>query len=197
MTESQTSEHSFDLFTSDGHFQWQLADRGVEVGADRLTIRRAGRTTEVPYADITQVTLSTTYMQHSRAVGQCILALANGGKVIVTSADASGLSDGRRDQIFRSFVRDFHSALVHSGAAIAIAFHSGFTRGRMNGLVGILIVATLFFVALPLGLLLMARDAQILWVLGAGAALLIPAYRAAQTNQPATYNPGAPPDLLP
>lgn len=197
MTEPETSEHSFDLFTSDGHFQWQLQDRGVEVRPNALAIRRAGRWTDVPFADIAQVTLSTAYMRRSQAIGQCTLALANGTRVIVTNASASGLSDGANDHTFRLFVREFHRALVHSGAATTVEFHSGFSQGRMNGLTVVLIVATLFFVVLPIVLLLITHDAHVLWLLGGGVLLLVPAYRSAQTNQPAAYNPGAPPDLLP
>lgn len=197
MDQPAPAAQHYDLFTSDGHMQWRLQDRGLELRPDCLALMRAGRWTEVPFGDVVQVKLAIAFLARSRPIGQCTLVLANGGKVVVMNANASGLSDGERDTIFRQFVKDVHRALVQSGAASAITFHAGFSERRMNGLRIALVVATLFFVALPVVLLLATRDPQMLWILLAGVVLVLPAYRAMRTNQPATYNPGAPPDLLP
>ena len=88
----------YDLFSTDGgtRFVWRYRDEGVGLEADALAMVRAGRWTRVPFADIAQVTLSTAAAGQSRQMGQCTLTLLNGRRIVVTSANASGLADGQK-----------------------------------------------------------------------------------------------------
>lgn len=158
---------------------------------------RDGTWTDVPFAALASVNLSTAAVRRSRTIGQCIVDLRDGRRIVISNVAASGLADGERDDAYRAFVRDFHKALIDSGAAPAIRFHSGFTQARMSGLGIALVIGALFFVVLPVVLLIATGDLESLSLLLGGVFLILPAYRTARTNQPADYQPGAPPDLLP
>ena len=196
----QPADHTqhYDLFSTDGGagFTWRNHDGGVGLDAESVIIMRAGRWTSIAFADIDMVTLSSTVIGQSRPIGQCILTLADGRRIIITNANSAGIADGARDAGFRQFVLDFHAALIASHDAQHIDFRSGFTQRRMNGLVIALIAAAVLFVGVPLFLLLKTNDPESLWLLIAGVFLILPAWRIARTNQPAEYQAGAPPDLL-
>lgn len=189
----------YDLFNTDGRFRftWRLADRGAVLEPDALLLRRAGQWTRLPFDRITTVTLSTGSVG-SGTIGNCAIELSNGGKAIVTNVNERGIADGRRDTEYRRFVVAFHQALVASDALPAIRFRSGFSEARSNGLFVVMLVATALFVVLPLVLPLATGELRMLWALLVGATVLVfPAWKVFGTNRPGTYNPGAPPDLLP
>ena len=133
----------------------------------------------------------------SNTIGSCAIELGNGSKILVSNVGPSGLPDGSRDGTYRRFVEDFHRQLIAAKAVGSINFHSGFSQARMTGIMIILVIATGFFLLMPLVLLLITHDLKGLWILLVGAGLVFPLYRIAGANQPATYNPGEPPDLLP
>ena len=189
----------YDLFTRDGEtrFVWSLTDEGVALEADALVLMRAGRWTRANYEDIISVTLSSGVIGRGNVIASCTIVLGNGSRVIVSNVNRTGVADGFRDGIYRRFVADLHKHLLASGAATGIEFHSGFSQTRMTGLILTLIVATGFFLVLPFVLLVATHDIKALLILLAGAALVVPVYRIARTNQPSTYLPAEPPDLLP
>ena len=189
----------YDLFTRDGEtrFVWSLTDEGVALEADALVLMRAGQWTRAPFDEIVSVTLASGVIGRGNTMGSCTITLGSNGKVIVGNTNKSGVADGFRDGIYRRFVVDFHKQLLDSGAATGIDFHSGFSQTRMTGLILTLIVATGFFLVLPFILLIATHDLKALLILLVGAALVMPVYRVARTNQPSTYGPADPPDLLP
>jgi len=189
----------YDLFTRDGdtRFTWSLTDEGVALEDDALMLMRAGRWTRASYHDIVAVKLSSGVLGRSNTMGNCTIELANGSKIIVSNVNKRGIADGFRDGIYRRFVADLHQHLLSSGAAEGIDFHSGFSQGRMTGLLFALIAATGLFLVLPFVLFIATHDIETLWILLAGAGLVIPVYRIANNNQPAAYMPASPPDLLP
>lgn len=189
----------YDLYTRDGdtRFFWRLTDHGVAVEPGALVLYRAGQWTRAPYDRIMSVGLSTGSAGRGNVIANCTITLTNGSRIIVSNVKASGVSDLSRDADYRHFVKDFHKALVASGAASAITFRSGFSEGRMTGLRISLVIAGLFFIALPLVLLLITRELKALWITLAGIAFIVPMVGIARTNQPGTYRPDMPPDLLP
>lgn len=189
----------YDLFTRDGQtrFTWTLTDEGVALEDEALVLMRAGRWTRAQYHDIVSVTLTSGTLGRGNTMGSCAIELANGSKIIVANVNKRGIADGFRDGLYRRFVADLHKHLLASGAAESIDFHSGFSQGRMTGLLFALIAATGLFLVLPFVLLIATHDIETLWILLAGAGLVIPVYRIANNNQPAAYMPANPPDLLP
>lgn len=188
----------YDLFTTDGSrkFVWRLTDAGIALEADGIAVLRAGQWTRARYADIAAVTLTSGAIGQSGLRGACTIRLNNGALVVVNNLNARGISDGVRDGLFRQFVTDLHQRLIQSGAAKDVTFHAGFSQSRMTGLVFITTLAALLFIALPFGLLIFTRDIESLWMLLAGVGLVYPIVRVARNNQPTTYLPTAPPDLL-
>jgi hypothetical protein len=192
-------EVRFDLFNSDGHFRlvWRLTDPGVVVEPDALRLRRAGRWTRLPYDRIVSVTLSTGAVG-TGIIGNCTIELVDGTRTIITNMNERGVADGRRDGDYRRFVVTFHQALVECDSLPSIRFRSGFSEARSNGLFVVMLLASALFVVLPLVLLLATGELKMLWALLVGGTVLVfPAWKVFGANRPATYNPGAPPDLLP
>ena len=189
----------YDLFTLDAAARliWKNTDRGVAIEPTALVLWRAGRWRKLRYDEIDTITLSTGVIGASRTIGQCTLTLRTGRRIVITNTNAAGTADGMRDELYREFIRDFHRALIVSGAAGYIVFRSGFSRGRMTGLMVALVAAAGVFVLLPLMLLLITRNLQALWLLLAGATIVAPAAGIAHSNKAAAYAPQQPPDLLP
>lgn len=119
------------------------------------------------------------------------------GGFVFSNVNSRVLADGFRDGIYRRFLVDLHRHLVGAGETATVAFTSGFGQGRGTVLfVGVLLGSGLFLV-LPLILYAATNDWRMLLLLLFGAALMVPAWRVFATNQPASYDPAAPPDLLP
>jgi hypothetical protein len=70
------------------------------------------------------------------------------------------------------------------------------SEGRYNIMIGVMVVAGLFFVGIQLVLLFVVRDWKLLGVLAAGAALVWPLYRIVEKNRPRRYDPKPPPGEL-
>ena len=188
----------YNLFTTEGSRKlvWRLADEGVALEPDGIAVMRAGQWTRAHYTDIAAITLTSGAIGQSGLRGACTIRLNNLALIVVNNLNARGIADGFRDGIFRQFVGDLHNRLIETGTAKDIYFHAGFSQSRMTGLVVITIIAALLFVVLPFGLLIFTRDIQTLWMLLAGAGLVYPIVRVTRNNQPATYLPTAPPDVL-
>ena len=189
----------YDLFTRDGatRMVWRLTDEGVAVEPDALLVYRGGQWTRAEFDRMLSVTLSSGQVARSGAIGSCTIQMSSGLKIVVTNTKASGVADGSRDTTYRLFVRDFHQRLRESGAATQMSFRSGYSQGRSNGLLVIGVIASCFFVGLPVVMLLATHELKALLITAAGLGLVVPLWRTYSANQPATYNPGAPPDLLP
>lgn len=188
----------YDLFSHDGNRKlvWRFKDEGVMVEDGAIAIMRSSRWMRVPFSQIASVTLSANVIGRSATIGQCTLALEDGRRIVVGNGNDQGLADGQRDGPYRLFLRDFHRRLISSGEAAAISFRSGYSQGRMNGLIFAAVLGSAFFVVLPLVLLAITRDIKALVIMAAGAAFIWPAWRMIDTNRPASYRPEAPPDLI-
>lgn len=187
----------YDLFTreSGGGFVWRVRDRGVSLEPDAIVLMRAGQWTRIAFADIASITLSASRVGRMQ-LAQCTIALRNGQGTVFTNGGASGTNDGVHDGPFRLFVDDLHKALRTTGIADNIRFVSGFSAARMNGLIAITIIASVFFVGLPLVLLIATGELKALWITLVGLALVIPVWRTVQVNKPGTYSPANPPDMV-
>lgn len=187
----------YDLFTRDGNarFVWRLTDRGTALEPHSIVFMRAGRWTRVPFADIASIGLSRQGIGRVQ-LAQCLITLRNGRRIVISNANARGVNDGRHDGPFRLFVDELHKALRANGAAGKISFVSGFTTARMNGLIVISIIASVFFIALPIVLVAATRDLKALWALLFGIAFMVPVWTIVRVNQPGRYDPANPPDMV-
>lgn len=187
----------YDLFTRDGQTRFVLRqrDEGIRIGESAISVLRSGQWVDTPFASISTIRLSTALVGR-RQIAQCVIELRDGSKLITSNASASGLRDSGRDSDYRSFVRSLHNQLLATGAASRIRFISGFSQARMNVLIASLIVATAFFFILPLVMLMVTQNPKALLAMLASIGLLIPSGQIVKVNQPATYAPDMPPDLV-
>ena len=192
---------SYDLFivrSGGKRHLWRNPNAGVTVtdaGRDsRLSWRIGGREESRLWTDIVALTLSSA-TTGKNAVNHCRIDFRDGGWLLVTAADASGLFDARRGPTYRAFVQALHARLAQAPAG-TIRFNAGISGGRYKAMQISVTIAALFFVALPIGLLLVVRDLRALGVLAAGAALVWPFWKVLANNRPRRYDPRQPPDEL-
>ena len=188
----------YDLFTRDGatRLVWRLTDRGVALEPGAFIVRRSGQWTRAEFKRILSVTLSSGQAPGSRAIASCTIQMSSGLRIVVSNLNARGVSDGSRDGIYRQFVADLHARLRDAGVASGVAFRSGFSQARSTGLLVAGLIATGFFVVLPVILLLATHELKALLITAAGLGLVVPIWRTFSANQPGSYNPRLPPDLL-
>lgn len=187
----------YDLFLRhrNGLF-WRLRDEGIVPGAEKLSFPIDGRMGFRPYSDITAVNLSSAHIPRSGLIGQCRITFRYGTSLVVSTVSASGLPDPARHEPYTEFLADFHRRLIDAGLAGRISFTSGTTPGRAIILNIGLALGGLMFVVLPLFLALAVRSWEPLEIMLVGLLFLWPTWEAAQKNQPGTYNPRYPPDML-
>lgn len=185
--------HALFQFTDGG---WSRRDEGVTLHDDRLVWSVDGGTREAPLSAVRAVNIFLGGVD-DQIVAVCAIDLGGGLVLHVTSGGAWGGADPDRAQAYRDFVADVHGRLLRR-AGPAPAYRVGPPGARRNLLVAVLVIATGFFVVMPLVLLLMFRDLNALWITIAGAALVWPLYQQMERNSPRTYDPARPPeDLFP
>jgi hypothetical protein len=175
---------------------WRLRDEGIVPGAEKLSFPIDGHMGFRPYSDIVSVNLSSAHIPRSGAIAQCVITFRYGTTLTVSTVNAAGMPDPSRHETYYAFVADFHRRLIDAGAARRITFTTGATAGRAMMLNIALVAGGLFFVVLPLFLSLVARSWQPLEICLVGLLFLWPTWEVAQKNQPGTYSPAHPPDLL-
>lgn len=193
----QPEPRRYDLFLRhrSGIF-WRLTDEGVVPGPDELSYPVDGRMGYRRYEDIERINLSVAHIPRSGSLAQCGIVFRNGATLGLSTANAQGLPDPLRRDVYHDFLQDFHQRLIASGAARHIAFTRGGTPTRMLVLLIALIAGTGLFVLLPIVLAIIARSWEPFQLMLMGALLLWPAWETAQKNEPGTYSPRYPPDLL-
>ena len=175
---------------------WRLRDEGIVPGPEKLSFPIDGRMGFRPYSDITAVNLSSAHIPRSGLIGQCRITFRYGAPLVVSTVSASGLPDRGRHEAYSEFLADFHRRLIDAGLTRRITFTSGATAGRAMVLNIGLALGGLMFVVLPLVLALIARSWEPLEIMLIGLLFLWPTWEAAQKNQPGTYNPRYPPEML-
>jgi hypothetical protein len=186
-TETDQGTH-YDLALRMGprRFYWRLPYAGVWLRPDRMEWA-AGTKFERKYADLRSIHLSQGYVPRSGTIASSAITFRNGDLLTVTSATDRGLSDDGRIQIYRDFLLDLHARLSDDDRK-CIAFTSGNSGAlQMFGKIT-MVVATLFFVVLPLGLLIFTRDLQALYITGVGAFFVFPMWKVIRRNEPRTYD---------
>jgi hypothetical protein len=183
------------LFLTRGGLVFHLRDEGIAPGRDKISFIDHGKVRIVPYGDLTEVNLTMTAMPRTADVAQMVIRFGNNNRVVVLNTDAWGRADAQRTQEYYRFKADFHARLV-AAKAFHIRFTTGASAGRSAVAMAALAVAGALFLLLPLVLFFMTGQPQILLIMLTGALFLWPFWRAANRNQPSTYDPRDPPDML-
>ena len=188
----------YDLFCTDGsaRFRLQLSDEGVSPGPDGIEFMLERRWSSQSWDDVVSVTVNSTTRPDSAPIATCRIKFYDDEGLLVTSANANGLSDGTRNGEFNDFVRDLHRRLLASGTADDITFRSGYSQARSWALLVSLIAATGIFVVLPVALFFITRRAEILLMTLVGALLVLPGARLVGSNRLGSYRPDSPPKFF-
>jgi hypothetical protein len=106
-----------------------------------------------------------------------------------------GAGDDGQAGLYRDFVLDLHARLAALGNS-SIAFTGGFGEARYKFGIGLMIVVGLFFLALPLVLMLITGETKILYTLYCAVLLAWLLYKVVVANRPQAYDPRSPPEEL-
>jgi hypothetical protein len=171
-----------------GGFVWRYRDSGVRLSPEGLEWYSAGQRRFTDYTTIDSIRIQTGHMPKSGYFGSCEITFRNGRKLTVTSLDSWGSPDHERLDDYAEFLQDLHAHLTRADKQ-RIDFIAGMTEGRqMVGKVSA-VVGGLFFVVLPLVLLVITGEVKALFIGIGGLAFIVPVFRTIQKNEPRTYNP--------
>ena len=198
-TPARRNERHYDLLTREGSLLEHLTMNkdGITLDDEGLAWHCADERHSGAFADIAGIRLEMGILQGMGNLYTCRIEFRDGTPLFITSVIGSGEKAGDRDATYRDFVRDLHRRIPPAIRA-TIDFHAGNSAGRqMFGMVT-LVVATLFFIVMPIVLLLITREPSMVWALMVGGGLVFPLYRVLGRNTPRTYDPSRiPPELMP
>jgi len=182
-------------FSSRGRrFYFQIPNHGVTLTADRIAWSFEGEAQHAGLATIVAVHLQSGGSWQN-VIDQCRIGFADGTTLTIINGAANGIPDDKQRGLYRDFVRDLHRRLAAKGGK-TIAFTAGYTKEKYRVvLVGAVLLGAIC-VGVPLVLLLITREARVLFTLAAGGVLCLPLHRMVRNNAPRRYEPGALPDDL-
>jgi hypothetical protein len=175
----------------------KLSDEGVAIEGDRLFWSSAGGEDSRPLGEVRGVHLFVAHIAEYGDFGTCEIRFDAPSLLLVTASSATGFPDEERNPVYAAFVHDLHRALA-ARPAKAVRFSAGASEGRLRGMQILLVILSLFFIALPLVLLVWSGDARLLAGAMFGAIVVAGGYAWMQKNRPRDYDPRrVPEDMLP
>jgi hypothetical protein len=175
---------------------WRNPNHGITVGDDGLAFTVDGKERAIGWSEIAAVHLQIAALGNAaNTIDQCKIDFTDGSAIVVTNATSSGLPSAAQTPLYRDFVRDLHAHLA-SRASGAIRFSAGMAAWRYRGLMITLIIAGLFFIVTPMGLMLFTGDWHLLILAATGVAFVWPFVLLLSKSAPRAYQPDALPDEL-
>jgi hypothetical protein len=180
-----------------GGLALKLSDEGVALASERLFWSSGGGEDSRPLSEISGVHLSVAHIARHGDFGSCEIRFGGAPPLQVVGSSAFGFPDEARDPVYAAFVRDLHERL-RTRPAGGVRFSAGVSEGRLQVVQGMLVIAGLLFVGLPLVLLLMTGELGMALAAAAGCVLVVGTHGWAQKNRPRNYDASdIPPELLP
>lgn len=190
----------FDLFLreDESHFFWRLKNHGILVWGDGLSWEYEGQPRKRKFIDIFSVHLSSGHVARHGDIYTCQIRFRDGDLLTVQASTDMGLPDEARTAAYGEFVRTLHAQLATTGAK-DISYRAGMSEGKRVFGYAVLVIATLLFVALPVGIFLFLESSfHVLFLVIAGAGLAWPIWKHMEKNTPREYSPDdLPYDLIP
>lgn len=187
----------YNLYLRDGRkkFFFRYHDEGIVLDDKGLACTLYGIEQKQPYENIVSVRLQMTSIPKSDALYTCTIGFRDGRQIAIANASKYGSAEDQRTVLYGQFVRDLHKRIPKPERS-RIRFYAGNTESQQRILIATLVIAGLFFVGLPLALLLYIQKLEVLGVLLTGAAFIYPLWRSANANEPRTYHSKYLPDEL-
>lgn len=189
---------TYDVYFAAAGFRvyWRNPNHGITTAADGLSFTIDGKPRVVGWSDIAAVHLQIAALGNaSTTIDQCRIGFTDGSAIVVSNASSSGLPSDAQTPIYRDFVHGLHARLA-SEPGSAIRFSAGMAPWRYRTLLVTLIIAGLFFVVTPLGLMLFTGDWRGLILAATGVALVWPFTMLLLKSAPRDYAPDRLPDQL-
>ncbi len=168
-----------------------LTDAGLASSLTWYLEGDTGRPESRLWTDIAEVGLMAA-SDGSAIINHCRIRFRDGRSILITDGGDDGRRDASRAPAYRDFVRALHARLAAAPDG-TIRFIAGTSESRHTTMKVLLLIATLFFIGLPLVLALIIRDWRILGTLVAGACLVWPFWKIIEKNRPRSYDPHHPP----
>lgn len=177
---------------------WRMDDRlilldenGLQWSAPNSSTKRA------TFEDIVRIRLVVVSGGKEGLIGSCNIYFKNGRMLTVMGGNNWGLCDPEKAELYRQFVHDLHRRLTAEDCS-RIDFLAGQTEGARALSKAATILAALFFIALPVGLFVVTKKAECLFIMLGGVAFAFPVFRQFKANTPRNYSPrNIPAELLP
>jgi len=163
-------------------------DAGIRLTPTAMEWRAGDKPRTTDYTTIDAIRLQTGYLPKAGAFGTCIITFRNGRDLTVTSLDRWGSPDPERFDDYAEFIQDLHARLGDDDRR-RIRFRAGSTEGRQIFGRIVTVIGALFFVGLPLVLLVLTGEIKTLFITAAGLAFIVPVFRTLKKNEPRTYDP--------
>jgi hypothetical protein len=187
---------AYDLYFVAGERRlvWKIADHGVTLERDAIAWTQDGQESRARFKEIAEVHLQTGAIGQ-QTIATCRLRFSDGSILRISSSNSEGVEDDTQAGLYSEFVHDLHGRLaVLKGASIV--FSAGFSEARYNFGKVLLVVAALFFVALPGLAALITGQLKAISLLFGGVFLAWPLYKVVEANAPRNYDPSDIPEEL-
>jgi hypothetical protein len=192
----QKNPRRYDVyFRADGKiFGLRLADHGVTISDARIDWVADGRHDRARLDDIVAVHLQTGGSWEA-PLATCRITFCDGIDLLVIGGNSLGAQDDEQADIYGAFVDDLHDRLAAVNSTAS--FTAGYTETRYRVVLTCGLLLAAMFLGIPLVVLFIKPDAQLVLLFVIGAAFLWPLWMMLQKNAPRSYTPAHPPnDLL-
>jgi hypothetical protein len=190
----------YDVFIREGEVSmyWRHTERGVVISNEGLLWSIEGEQRRYKFSEIESLNLMSTHVARSGDVYTCHIRFRQGPPLNLYSTDDYGSPSETHAVAYRAAMIDLHQRLAKA-AVPDIRYHAGMTSGRHGFLLAALIVATLLFGVLPVGIFLFLETSwHVLGLVGAGIGFIWPLWSQWQNNHPREYSPSdLPYELIP
>lgn len=192
----QANPRSYDVyFRADGKiFGLRLANHGITLSDARIDWISDGRPDAARLDSIVAVHLQTGGAWQN-PLATCSITFRDGMTLLIIGGNSLGTSDAGQASLYRAFAHDLHRRLAAINSTAF--FTAGYTeaRYRVAFFCGLLLAA--MFLGIPLVVLFIRPEAQLILLFMTGAAFLWPLWLMLQKNAQRSYLPShLPNDLL-
>src|SRR5580693_1146525 len=188
----QQQDYNVCFFLNQRHALRAL-DRGVTLGADRISATADGVTGEEQFGNITTVHLQSSGGKTD--VESCTITFADGNTLTVLNCDAGGFLDRTPAGSYQTFVRDLHTRLA-AGNFNDIHFTEGWPMWRCSAMLVLAAFTALFFAFFGLWTAYCTRDLKSFAMVALGGYGAWRWYRISLNNLPRDYTPDRLPEFL-
>ncbi len=168
-------------------------DRGITLGADRLSCNANGLPGAEPFDSVAAVHLKTCGQKSN--IESCAITFADGNVLIVLNCNPGGYADAALAANYRAFVRDLHARLA-AAAPGKIRFTEGWPLWHCQAMLFFTVGTAVLSAGLGLWAFFCLGDLRGLGLLALGGYASWRLYRVTLNNVPRDYTPDRLPEFL-